>query len=632
MATVATWQHLIGNLAIVALFISTWVHGQFLLDPLSRAHKQAVLGLVFGVGAMVSILLSTEVVPGVLFDLRLSLIAMAAFFGGPVGGVLALVCAAVTRLLVGGAGAWAGVLAMTLTAAAALIVSRATRRRMPAGWSAAALAGVTALVAPLVGAVFTPEVFLTGLGVVHAAMNFAGTLICTFFIMRQRSLERDRDVIKAALLQSPDQRYVKLPDSSFIAANMAVAEYYGLSSPLQLTGKTDYDLTTPERAAALIAEEQRIVATGIGYSDREEELPDAEGRPVWWLTTKVPLRDQDGEIIGIAGVTRDITQRKLLEQEVIERRDQLNLVLSEMSDGVAQYDRNGVLLYCNQQYRNMFPLTSDVRNPGTHLRDILRTVVARGEQVLPDIDPETWIEQLVATIGEAGEEEVQLHNGRWLTIRRRPTAHGSSLVVSDITHFKESETALKKLTEQLERLAATDSLTGLMNRRAFDVALESEVARARRDGTPLSLLMIDVDRFKEYNDVYGHQAGDEILRRVATCLDDNTRRPADIAARYGGEEFAAVLPDTDEDGAYFIAEAFRQRLAMLALPHERGVKASVSASVGLATFTAADGGLPASELVRRADEALYNAKGAGRDRVMGWRARYGVRPVDAASA
>jgi diguanylate cyclase (GGDEF)-like protein len=139
--------------------------------------------------------------------------------------------------------------------------------------------------------------------------------------------------------------------------------------------------------------------------------------------------------------------------------------------------------------------------------------------------------------------------------------------------------------------------------------------------------MVDVDRFKAYNDLYGHPAGDEILKTVGECLKEALRRPADVAARYGGEEFVAILPGTDEDGAFFIADAFRERLSSMGIAHKGSEKSVLTASVGLATFTDRDGGMNANELLRRADEALYNAKGAGRDRVTGWRPRHEVRPV-----
>lgn len=167
------------------------------------------------------------------------------------------------------------------------------------------------------------------------------------------------------------------------------------------------------------------------------------------------------------------------------------------------------------------------------------------------------------------------------------------------------------MAHELERLATTDPLTGLGNRRRFDDRIEHEIARAARSGEPLSLLLCDVDRFKPYNDRYGHQMGDACLAQVAQALDGAIRRPADLAARYGGEEFALVLPGTSREGAVSMAERVRAAVRGLGIVHEdsdgRGV---VTLSIGCATVI---GKWTAAEAITLADRALYEAKAAGRD-------------------
>jgi diguanylate cyclase (GGDEF)-like protein/PAS domain S-box-containing protein len=169
-----------------------------------------------------------------------------------------------------------------------------------------------------------------------------------------------------------------------------------------------------------------------------------------------------------------------------------------------------------------------------------------------------------------------------------------------------------ELARELERLATTDPLTSLANRRRFDHHLGSELARAARSHEPLSLLLCDVDRFKEYNDRYGHQEGDACLAAVARALERAVRRPADLAARYGGEEFAVILPNTTSIGAARIATRARALVRDLAMRHEgndgRGV---VTLSIGAATVL---GPWSAAEVLALADRALYDAKTAGRDR------------------
>ena len=178
---------------------------------------------------------------------------------------------------------------------------------------------------------------------------------------------------------------------------------------------------------------------------------------------------------------------------------------------------------------------------------------------------------------------------------------------------------LQDQNDQLAELATTDGLTGLMNRRAFDTALDTEWLRAARSTKPLGLLMIDVDNFKAYNDLYGHQGGDECLRTVGRSLSVLARRPGDIVARYGGEEFVVLLPETDEDGAFFIAEAIRQGVRDLAIPHDGTKKKVVTVSIGVASSLGSTNLGASADLLARADKALYLAKSAGRDKVTGWR-------------
>ncbi|HVA34416.1 MAG TPA: diguanylate cyclase, partial [Candidatus Baltobacteraceae bacterium] len=169
-------------------------------------------------------------------------------------------------------------------------------------------------------------------------------------------------------------------------------------------------------------------------------------------------------------------------------------------------------------------------------------------------------------------------------------------------------------TTRLERIATTDSLTGLANRRAFDEGFAAEWRRCRRHGLAVSLLMLDVDFFKSYNDRYGHVAGDACLRDVARTIAAAVKRPGDIAARYGGEEFAIVLPGADSAGAIAVGEAIRESLAKLSIAHQGSSLGYVSASIGAATVLPADVMEP-DELVRLADTLLYAAKNAGRNRI-----------------
>ncbi|MEX3965870.1 diguanylate cyclase [Paraburkholderia sp. EG286B] len=167
---------------------------------------------------------------------------------------------------------------------------------------------------------------------------------------------------------------------------------------------------------------------------------------------------------------------------------------------------------------------------------------------------------------------------------------------------------------ELQLLARTDSLTGLNNRRTLGEILEQEWRRARRARSVFSLLFVDIDRFKAYNDQYGHQAGDDALAAVARCIGENIRRPADTAARYGGEEFIVVLPDTLLEGACAIAEKIRHAISELAIEHAGSEYGRVTASIGSASWSP-DQDVDVTQVIKAADQALYDAKARGRNRV-----------------
>ena len=187
-------------------------------------------------------------------------------------------------------------------------------------------------------------------------------------------------------------------------------------------------------------------------------------------------------------------------------------------------------------------------------------------------------------------------------------------VARDISKRKVAEEQLITTNERLKELSETDPLTGIANRRRFDDTLEREFKRCQRSKSHLSLLFVDIDRFKAFNDTYGHGAGDVCIREVARALAANLKRPADLVARYGGEEFAILLPETEADNAERVAEILRQAVAKLALPHAGSGHGQVTVSVGVAGARC-NARTSAASILTAADGALYAAKEQGRNRV-----------------
>lgn len=269
-------------------------------------------------------------------------------------------------------------------------------------------------------------------------------------------------------------------------------------------------------------------------------------------------------------------------------------------------------------------LTNNAANKGW--RGIRQSMMALSGGVLIGVgivgfrfSPETdWRATLFCMMGLGGYLLAMNNIGFSRNLQLRKTR--KQLEVRETELLGANQALLKNIEEidelqgQLREQANRDSLTGLYNRRFLDTTLARELARGSREGKPLSLLMIDVDYFKKYNDHYGHQAGDECLKIVARTLLTSARRASDLAARYGGEEFSIVLADTDATTARRLAEEVRQAIESLDMPHESSRAGMLTISVGLATM-AGEAYNDVDSLLRAADEALYRAKHGGRNQV-----------------
>ncbi|WP_296313418.1 sensor domain-containing diguanylate cyclase [Pseudomonas sp.] len=220
----------------------------------------------------------------------------------------------------------------------------------------------------------------------------------------------------------------------------------------------------------------------------------------------------------------------------------------------------------------------------------------------------------------------------WIVLLCIVTALAGSQVVRSVRQrvkveldLGQTRDALTQANARLAQLASYDGLTGLANRRFFDETMERAFAESCRSGQPLGLVMVDVDYFKQYNDCYGHPAGDRCLQQVAQAIQSAARRPLDFVARYGGEEMVMVLPNTDAPGAAVVAEIARSALEAMGIPHATSSLGHVSASLGVAAHVpgadaAAGAGMrDAQALLDAADQALYQAKTLGRNRVVAHR-------------
>ena len=336
---------------------------------------------------------------------------------------------------------------------------------------------------------------------------------------------------------------------------------------------------------------------------------------MWWKITV----EASGPLALIIALTTVLAGAALIHEYRLERdlnlaRRRLTDAVENMADGLAIYDKDGQLAFHNGRYHEIFPATADVRTPGTPLVSILMAAWERGEETPPQGSREAMAQKIVGDLGHPADRLFQLRDGRWISARQRPTAdHGTAVVYCDVTTKIEHESKLIELNDMLSKLATTDPLTGLANRRLFEQQLATALEQAATDRRELSLLMIDVDFFKTFNDSYGHIAGDDCLRAIAeVAMTAFATTPGATAARYGGEELAVILPGIGAKIAHAMANLFVASIRSLEIPHPLSQQGIVTVSVGVASAEAGDGS--GADIVKRADHALYQAKATGRDR------------------
>lgn len=338
-----------------------------------------------------------------------------------------------------------------------------------------------------------------------------------------------------------------------------------------------------------------------------------DGSLYWVDTTIMPRKGAEGSITGYVSIRYDITRRKQAEgalQEENCRREQverlLRDILEALPNGITAYDESDRLVLFNSAYREFYGLTAPAIYEGASFESILRYGLERGQFLNVRGNAaarESWLGSRLKDHRTPGRTFIQhLSGDRWLQVQERRSPGGYVVGVrTDVTELKRAE---RKIKEQ----AARDSLTGLYNRRATLERLERAVEGARRDDPAGALLLLDLDGFKHVNDTLGHDAGDEMLVRIAMLLQSALRK-TDFVARLGGDEFAILLCNmVSEASVRRIAEKL---LRLLQEPLEIGGKSLVpAASFGIALFP--QHGSSATELMKHADLALYRAKDSGR--------------------
>ncbi|MGB6827356.1 MAG: diguanylate cyclase [Terracidiphilus sp.] len=384
------------------------------------------------------------------------------------------------------------------------------------------------------------------------------------------------------------------------------------------------DIVHPDdrpRVAELLAQ----LRANRGEGMLEFRVRKTDGIYAWVESSLRVIRDPArGTPTGILSVVRDIGERKRAEESRAFHQSLLGAIHEGSLDGILVADDQGKAVSYNRRFAEVWQI-SEPNVPRSLLKP---TVEVLDEHLLSRCidktrDPAAFmarVEQLYSERDADDQCQVELKDGRTLE-RYTTTLHtddgrymGRVWFFRDITERIQAEHKLQAAYEEVEKLAVVDPLTGVANRRRFEECLNAEWRRAIRSRQPLSVVMVDVDLFKLFNDSYGHVRGDECLKQIAETTMEVVTRAGDLVARFGGEEFAIVLPNTDERGALEIANKLWSLVLNQRISHETSPFGVVTISAGCATTTPHIGDDP-SQLVDLADRALYVAKREGRNRV-----------------
>lgn len=434
------------------------------------------------------------------------------------------------------------------------------------------------------------------------------------FKLTSKTLE-DKENLEMILNTNPEILLItRKIDGKIVIANDILTKKLGYLRD-EVLGKTTFELNIWNNKE----KREEFVKNLENLENIEVEISKKNGEKIMCLISAniIKIKGEDH----IISILRDITERKELEMKLEENEDFLSDIIENNPALIYAKDVKGRYKLVNRTWENFMKMESENVIGKTDLELF-------GESVAENV---VKVDNTVLNGENALEKEEILSdsNGiRYFLSNKFPMKNKDKIISGicgvslEITEQKKSEEKIKDLLEQIEiekRYAemnsVTDTLTRINNRRYFDDILRREFYNLKRNGLPLSMIIMDVDYFKKYNDTYGHQGGDECLKTVAKAIKKSVPRETDTVARYGGEEFTVILPNTDRYGAMELAERIRSAVESLNIPHNSSlISDRVTMSLGVATAYKKNLSFP-EQIISFADEALYKAKEKGRNRI-----------------
>ena len=446
-----------------------------------------------------------------------------------------------------------------------------------------------------------------------------------FIIMVNQRLNeeniKEKEKLQLVFNTSPDAALItRLSDGLFVDVNSGFSAMTGFTRD-EAIGNTVFNINVwnniEDRQIFINEIENKGVCENMEFVFRRKDGSQFIGL----ISARIITINEQSHIVS---VVHDITDQKQIEETIRESEETYRSILNASPDDITITDLEGRILMISPAAKKIFGYEPEYEKfIGTMLMDyIVPEDVGRAKANIirmyhgnfPRPNEYRGLRQ-DKSIFDIEVNSGFIHNAAGQPIK-------IVFIVRDITERKQAENQIKELFRQLEiekniaqLNSITDSLTGLHNRRYLDEALRTEFFRLKRAGAQLSLIMLDVDYFKKYNDSYGHLAGDECLRQIGATLKSIVSRVPDIVARYGGEEFLVILPETDGKGATALSEQIRKAVEDLKIPNKASDIAEY-VTISLGVVTAYTTGLSSPEqLVALADEAMYRAKQGGRNRI-----------------
>ena len=609
-------QDIFTNISILVSFLLVigQVFKKSTFDSKQTLKTQASMGVVFGILGIALMLFTIKMPDNIIIDLRHVAIICAGLMGGPLTAVLAAFIIASARILIFGVStaSIAAFVAALLVSAGTAYISNTKLSRLK---KYVFMFIITMLITnvTLINIIKDKNELLEVLAYYWLIYLF-GAVLAYFTCEHVISTNANYRAMSYYTMTADnllDMISTNKPDGRIIFVTPSISQLFGYT-PEEFIGTSAYEYIHPEDIAAIKKAQFGLNENADNYT-KIFRMRRKDGKYIWVETSVKVIKNDDGSMKEMICVTRDITARKKIEQELRVSNARLKAIFDNAGTGIVIRDCSENLIDVNPAYLEMIGYSREEVN-----------------QLSKIVHPEDYesVHKLVNSLvsGECSSDtsEVRYLDKNQQTMHAEVTSTAipgtehtpTSIIriVNNITERKRLEEELKKAKAEADKLAATDFLTGILNRRAFSERFEGEFQRAFREKSSICLMLVDIDHFKDINDVHGHPVGDLALKKVTKCLSD-VCRSYDYIGRQGGEEFTVCLPNTELEQGKRIAERMRRAIEELNISFlylKEPIK--ITASFGVASCIPKKGE-SADKLIRQADGAMYKAKEEGRNKV-----------------